>query len=121
MRKLATLLVAAVALGGCGDPREYGPVADACAGVVKTYLGLPNTIAILSAKEEGGGTVRVRYESSDAMNLPVEGEASCTFSGAAPRLTLTGATVGDSPLTDNDVAAMNAALPRRSTPSRPVR
>lgn len=103
---IATICMIAALTGGCADNQRYGPAAVTCAAVVRTYLNLPNTVAIASAREEAGGNVRIEYESADAMNLPVEGEASCAFTGG----TLTAATVAGARLPDDAVAEMNRAL-----------
>jgi len=105
LRVVTACMLAALA-AGCADNQQYGPAANACTTVVKTYLDLPNVVAILTAKDEGGGTVRIRYESTDAMNLPVRGEASCAFTGGV----LTAATVGDAALPEDALAGMNRIL-----------
>ena len=107
---IATLCLVAALAGGCADNQQYGAAPDTCAAVVKAYLDLPNTVAILSAREEAGGHVQIRYESTDAMNLPVRGDASC----ALTRGTLTAATVAGTPLSDDAVAVMNRTLATQS-------
>ena len=104
--RITTICMVAAVMGGCADNQQYGPTADACAAVVKAYLDLPNTVAIRSAREEPGGSVRIQYESTDAMNLPVTGEASCAFTGG----TLTAATVAGSRLPGESIAVMNRTL-----------
>jgi hypothetical protein len=89
--------------------------ATACAQVVEAYLGLPNPVAVTGQpRVTSEGRVDITYESTDGMNLPVEGEAACTFSvGDAGEFELMEANVNGEFLSSDELAGIRSSLGER--------
>jgi hypothetical protein len=78
---------------------------------VRIQLALPDELEVLGADETSEGGVEIEYRGIDALNLPVQGRAACTFAvGEAGSLTLLGAVVDGTPLDEAEVAAVRRAL-----------
>jgi hypothetical protein len=94
LRLIAFLLLVA-AWSGCENPDRFGPVAARCAEVVHAYLESPSSVEIIGTPiQYSEGEVKISYRTSDRMNIPVEGSASCNFEvGGYGRLTLMEASV----------------------------
>jgi hypothetical protein len=79
---------AAFLILACSAPAS-GP-AGACAAVVKRFHGLPNPVEVVGTPQSSaGGRIEIRYQSTNAENIPVVGRAVCGFSvgdGGALRL-----------------------------------
>ncbi len=109
----AILLHCLVTELGCGVAPADGP-AGACAEVVRIHGDLQGRVEVVGAPVElSEGSVRIGYRGMGAMNLPVEGSATCTFSvGDAGSLELLEASVDDSPLDAPEIDAIRAELGR---------
>ena len=108
----AIALLALTLLPGCGMGSSYGEDAKVCAQVVKTYLGLPNTVTITRATPgAASGAVTLDYESANAENIPVRGTAACTFGATDDGgRGLLGAVVNGETLSPDAIGAINASF-----------
>ena len=92
-------------MGCTGEPEDLGPLADRCADVVGSYLGVEAPVAVIGGElDENGQRVRIDYRTERA-NLPVEGVALCRF---GPDGELTGAFVDENRLRPDEVETFNA-------------
>lgn len=97
--KFAPCLLAAgflaVALSGCQNPDQWTSVAGRCADVVHAYLESPAPVEIVGQPVQySEGEVKISYRTSDRVNIPVEGTASCSFAIGDGTMTLMEASVG---------------------------
>lgn len=97
----------------CENPDRFGPVAAGCADVVRAYRGeaaAPVEI-VDTPDQQSEGEVEISYRTTNPMNIPVEGRASCTFAvGSAGALQLIAASVDGVELSEAEVAAIGASL-----------
>jgi hypothetical protein len=107
---LAAALVAA--LLACENPDRFGPVAAGCADVVRAYLEASAPVEIVGTPDQQSeGEVQISYRTTNAMNIPSEGSASCTFSvGLAGELQLVAASVNGVELSETEVATIGESL-----------
>lgn len=110
MRLIFLLAIAAVAALACSRPTT--DPATACARVVGVYLDLPNPVEVTGQPTQTSeGRVDIAYESTDGMNLPVEGTAACTFSvGDAGELELMEADVNGELLSSDQLSEIRSSL-----------
>lgn len=91
---LATGFLVAV-LPGCENPDQWTSVAGRCADVVHAYLEAPAPVEIVGQPVQySEGEVKISYRTSNRVNIPVEGTASCNFAIGDGKMTLMEASVG---------------------------
>jgi hypothetical protein len=110
-RILLALSFLVASLAACVEASEEGP-AGRCAEVVRIFKGLQEPVEVVGQPvETSEGSVEIRYEGQDGMNLPARGSASCTFAvGEAGELTLLEASVDGTPLGPGDIESIRTEL-----------
>jgi len=103
-RRAASVACLAVGLSSCGSPAAVDP-AERCAEFVKSYRGLAGGVEIVGPPVESSeGAVAIRWRGSDAVNLPAEGSAECTFAvGDGGELALIAASVDGVPVDESAI------------------
>ena len=83
--------------------------ATGCATVVQKFRGLPNPVEVVgNVAQTSEGNVQIRYQSTNAENIPVTGQATCDFAiGDGGALQLISAEVDGSELGGAALAGIN--------------
>jgi len=93
--RILFLVLLGVAWSGCENPDQWESVAARCADVVHAYLESPAPVEIIGKPvQQSEGEVEISYRTSNRVNIPVEGSASCNFAIGDGRMTLMEASVG---------------------------
>jgi hypothetical protein len=100
------------ALLACENSDRFGPVAARCADIVRAYLAASAPVEIVGTPDQQSeGEVEISYRTTNAMNIPSEGRASCTFAvGDAGELQLVAASVDGVELSESEVAKIARSL-----------
>jgi hypothetical protein len=105
-------------LAACSERIADGP-AGQCAEVVRIYRNLESPVAVVGQPvTESRGVeqigVEIEYEGMNAMNVPVEGSAGCSFAvDPQGNSILQGATLEGSALGESELAAIRRELGQR--------